>query len=166
MRLAPAICALGLAALPALALDTPQWPPPDAQASRIRELQGVIMSRDSTAAQREAAREELASFLKSPAGRERGRTPDEKPMRARSAVTDPVRVDAVPVTPAAPVPPSEVARVEVIAPPKPIVIPRSGSVAAPTGPSGNFAIDPRTGNVLHGTGAGYVDPRTGQFTPR
>ena len=166
MRLAPALLALGFAALPALALDTPPWPPPDAQASRIRELQGVIMSRDSTATQREAAREELASYLKSPAGQQRGRTPDEKPMRARAAVTDPLHVEAVPVAPAAPVPPSEVARVEVIAPPKPIVIPRTGSIAAPTAPAGNFAIDPRTGNVMHGTGPGYVDPRTGQFTPR
>ena len=134
MRRAPAILALGLAALPALALDTAPWPPPDAQASRIRELQGVIMSRDSTAAQREAAREELAAFLKSPAGQQRGRTPGEKALRARAAVIDPVRVDAVPVTPAAPVPPSAVAHVEVIAPPKPIVIPGTGSVAAPTGP--------------------------------
>ena len=166
MRLAPALFACGLAAQAALALDTPQWPPPDAQASRIRELQGVIMARDSTAAQREAAREELASFLKSPAGQQRGRTVDEKPPRARAAVIDPVHVEAVPVTPAAPVPPSEVAHVEVIAPPKPIVIPRTGSVAAPTTPSGNFAVDPRTGSVMHGTGAGYVDPRTGQFTPR
>ena len=166
MRWAPALAALGLAAGPALALDTPQWPPLDAQASRIRELQAVIMARDSTAAQREAAREELASFLKSPAGQQRGRTPGEKPMRARAAVVDPVHVEAVPVAPAAPVPPSEVAHVEVVAPPKPIVIPRSGSVAAPTTPSGNFAVDPRTGNVMHGTGAGYVDPRTGQFTPR
>lgn len=166
MRFAPALMALGLAVPPALALDTPQWPPPDAQASRIRELQAVIAARESTSAQREAAREELASFLKSPAGQQRGRTPDEKPPRARAAVSDPLHVETVPVTPAAPVPPSEVAHVEVIAPPKPIVIPRTGAVAAPAGPAGTFAIDPRTGNVMHGTGAGYVDPRTGQFTPR
>ena len=166
MRFAPALLAMGLSALPALALDSPSWPPPDAQASRIRELQGVIASRDSTAAQREAAREELASFLKSPAGQQRGRTVDEKPLRARAAVTDPLHVEAVPVAPAPSVPPSDVARVEVIAPPKPIVTPRTGSIAAPATPSGSFAIDPRTGTVLHGTGAGYVDPRTGQFTPR
>jgi hypothetical protein len=167
MRRAPLIVVLALCAPAAGAAGSPQWPPPNADAGRIRELQEVIISRDSTPGQREAAREELGSYLKSPAGQQRGRTVDEKPVRVpRAAITDPIHVEVVPVTPASPVPPSGVARLEVVEPPKPIVIPRSGSIAAPTTPSGNFAIDPRTGNVLHGTGAGYVDPRTGQFTPR
>jgi len=63
----------------------------------------------------------------------------------------------VPANPAAPV-----AHIEVVAPPKPLVLP-SGSVATPSGP---FAVDPRTGAVLHEIPGGYVDPRTGQVTPR
>ena len=167
MRAARGLVLLALCAPAAWAADAPQWLPRDADVARIRQLQEAIMARDSTPAQREAAREELGSYLKSPAGQQRGRTVDEKPVRApRAAVTDPVHVELVPVTPAAPVPPSGVARLEVIEAPKPIVIPRTGAVAAPTSPSGTFAVDPRTGAVMHGAGAGYVDPRTGQFTPR
>ena len=162
-RLAAASWAL-VAAMPAWSLESAQWPPPESTGARMHELQQAIISRDSTAAQREAAREELASLLKSPAGQARGRTRDEKP--ARAAVTDPISVAPLPVTPQAPVPPADVARIEVVPVPKPIVIPRSGAVAQPTSPGAAFAIDPRTGNVMHGNGAGYVDPRTGQFTPR
>jgi hypothetical protein len=56
-----------------------------------------------------------------------------------------------------------VAQVEVVVPPKPIVIPQTGAALTP---SGKFAIDPRTGHVLHETPGGYVDPRTGRFSPR
>jgi hypothetical protein len=163
---------VALVAMPAWALDTPQWPPPDATAARMHELQQAIIARDATAAQREAAREELAELLKSPAGQLRGRTPDEKPRPARAAVTDPVATPIVPVAPAPATPQTGVARLEVIEPPKPLVMPRTGSVAVPITPapplpsSPGFAVDPRTGNVLHGTGAGFVDPRTGQVTPR
>lgn len=164
MRPAHAAALAVLAAAPAWALDSAQWPPPDATAARMHELQQALIARDATPAQREAAREELSALLKSPAGQQRGRTPDEKP--ARAAVVDPIAVKPVPVTPAAPVPPADVARLEVVAPPKPIVMPHSGSVASPINPGATFAIDPRTGQVLHGAGGVYIDPRTGQVTPR
>ncbi len=154
--------ALACAATSAFALDTPQWPPPADVEARMHELQQVIMSRDSTIAQREAAREELAGLLKSPAGKSRGRTADEKPARpARAAIEPFPSVVKREVTPMPPTP--GVARVEVIEPPKTVTIPQTGAQAVP---SGGFAVDPRTGNVLHGFPGGYIDPRTGQVVPR
>ncbi len=155
-------CGLALAAMLAAAAETAQWPPPSAVEARMHELQGVLSSRESTSAEREAAREELSGLLKSPAGQARGRTPDEKPTRPARAAIDPfpsvVRPEiSPPVTPAPPL-----AHVEVVVPPKPIVTP-SGAVASP---SNRFAIDPRTGAVLHEIPGGYVDPRTGQVVPR
>ena len=50
----------------------------------------------------------------------------------------------------------------VVEPPRPMVLP-SGAVVTP---SNRFAIDPRTGAVLHEIPGGYIDPRTGQVTPR
>jgi hypothetical protein len=149
----------------ASALETAQWPPPAPVEARMRELQLAIIAPDSSAAQREAAREELSGLLKSPAGQARGRTPDEKPARPSRASIDPYPSVIAPqrMEPAPYVPPGEVARIEVIVPPKPMVEPRSGTVAAP---GGRFSVDPRTGNVLHEAGAGFVDPRTGQFIPR
>jgi hypothetical protein len=51
-----------------------------------------------------------------------------------------------------------------------VVIPNTGVAAIPldgaSQPRGGFAIDPRTGNILHGTGTAYIDPRTGQLIPR
>ena len=64
---------------------------------------------------------------------------------------------------AAPPPAGSVARVEVIEPPKPIVVPQGTALPLP---DRRFAIDPRTGHVLHESGGGYVDPKTGQFIPR
>src|SRR5689334_5260718 len=72
------LAVLAIAAVPAAAADAPQWPPPPGVAERMRELQQVIIARDSTVAQRDAAREELANLLKSPAGQGKA-TPDEKP---------------------------------------------------------------------------------------
>src|SRR6266849_4599618 len=66
----------------AVAAETPQWPPPSGVEARMKELQAIIGSRDSTAAEREAARKELSGLLKSPAGQARGPTRDEKPARA------------------------------------------------------------------------------------
>jgi hypothetical protein len=147
------------------ALETPAWPPPAGVEARMRELQLVIIDRDSTAPQREAAREELSSLLKSPAGQARGRTPDEKPARPARAAIEPFPSVVKPtpplVSPSAPSP--GVAQVEVIEPPKRLVVPQTGSVLSP---SSRFAIDPRTGSILHETPAGYIDPRTGQFIPR
>src|SRR5437868_6363214 len=87
-----ALAALALAAgviAGASAADEPQWPPPEGVQARMRELQQAIIRRDSTPAEREAAREELGSLLKSPAGQQRGRTPDEKPPRPARAAIDP-----------------------------------------------------------------------------
>jgi hypothetical protein len=155
---------IALAALPALALETAQWPPPAPVADRMRELQLVIIDRDSTLGQREAAREELSGLLKSPAGQKRGRVAGEQPARARAAI-DPFPSVVVPVdvAPSSPPPPAGVARLEVVEPPQAIVDPRTGSAILPgTG----FAIDPRTGGVLHAVPGGYIDPRTGQVIPR
>jgi hypothetical protein len=163
-RLAAAACLASFATL-AAALETAQWPPPEGVEARMRELQQVIGSRESTAAQRDAAREELAGLLKSPAGQQRGRSPDDKRDRPARAAIEPFPSIVKPVNivpPAAP-PPAGVAHIEVIVPPKPIVNPQTGTMVAP---SGRFAVDPRTGNILHEAGTGFVDPRTGQFIPR
>jgi hypothetical protein len=146
----------------AAAIETAQWPPPSGVETRMHELQGVLGSRDSTPAQREAAREELSSLLKSPAGQARGRTPDEKPTRPPRASIDPFPSVVKPAysPPLGPAPP--IAHIEVLTPPRPLVIPNSGAVASP---SNGFAVDPRTGAVLHEIPGGYVNPRTGQVTP-
>lgn len=150
----------------ALALDSVQWPPPAEVESRMRGLQAVIRDPSSTRAQREAARTELSALLKSPAGQARGPTPDEKPPRPARAAIEPYPSVVRPLPSAreaVPAPPG-VARVEVVEPPRaPVVVPQSG---APLAPSGRFAVDPRTGSVLHEVPGGYVDPRTGQFVPR
>ena len=128
----------------------------------MRELQGILGARDVTAAQREAAREELSGLLKSPAGQSRGRAIDEKPARPSRAAIDVVPTTVLPTpNPAAPMP--GVARIEVTEPPKPRIDPRSGVMAAP---AGQASVDPRTGGVLHEVPGGAVDPRTGRFTPR
>lgn len=163
-RLLAAAC-LASFATAAAALENAQWPPPQGVEVRMRELQQVLGSRDSTLAQRESAREELSGLLKSPAGRQRGRTPDEKPQRPARAAIDPYPsvVKPVNVAPPSSPPSAGVAQVEVIVPAKPVVNPQTGAVSAPTG---RFAVDPRTGDVLHEAGAGFIDPRTGQFVPR
>lgn len=155
MRLAAA--GFALAAMLAAAEEA-QWPPPASVEARMRELQGVLGARDSTAAQREAAREELANLLRSPAGQSRPHSADEKP--ARAAIEPYPGVVRPAANPRASAP--GVATMDVVVPPKPIIAP-SGAVAAP---SGRFAIDPRTGMVLHEIPGGYVDPRTGQVVPR
>ena len=157
-----AAAAFALGTCLAGAAETAQWPPAAGVEARMRELQSVLGNRDATAAQRESAREELSNLLTSPAGQARGRTPDEKPARpARGAIVPLQGIVKPAENPLVAEPP--VAHVEVIVPPKPLVIPQSGAVAAP---SGRFAIDPRTGAVLHEIPGGYVDPRTGQVTPR
>ena len=162
MRLALAAVGIVLAGH-ALAVETTQWPPPEDVGARMRELQQVIITRDSTLPQREAAREELSGLLKSPAGQARGRTAGEKRVVRAAIELYPSVVAPVDIAPPAAPPTGGVARMEVIEPPRSLVIPRSG---AATMPSGRFAVDPRTGNVLHETLGGYVDPRTGQFIPR
>jgi hypothetical protein len=155
-----ALACLAIAAAGAAAVETAPWPPPSEVETRMHELQQVLGSRESTPAQREAAREELSGLLKSPAGQARGRTPDEKPARAAIDPFPPIVKPAVSPPIVGPAPP--VAHIEVVQPPRAIVLP-SGVV---TLPSSKFAVDPRTGGVLHEVPGGFVDPRTGQFTPR
>ncbi|HZZ94374.1 MAG TPA: hypothetical protein VFE23_17565 [Usitatibacter sp.] len=157
---------LALAAPAAFALETATWPPPAPVQERMHALQQVIIDKESTAAQREAAREELSGLLKSPAGQERGRTPDEKPVRPARAAIIPFPSVVHPLPPEKPshLPPSEIAHVEVVLPPKPVVLPGKGTAAI--APAPGFAVDPLTGNVLHAVPGGYVDPKTGQFVPR
>ena len=150
---------LALVTALAVAGERAPWPPPSGVETRMRELQAVIASRDATPAQREAARAELSSLLKSPAGQARGRTRDEKPARAAIEPLPSMVKPAEGPIPSAP----PIAHVEVVTPAKPLVIPQTGTAATP---SGRFAIDPRTGAVLHEVPGGYVDPRTGQFVPR
>jgi hypothetical protein len=153
--------AVALAVLPALALEKAQWPPPPETQQRMRELQQAIIDPASTMQQRNAARQELSGLLRSPAGQPRA---DEKPARPARAAIDPFPSVVKPyerVTP--PTPPEGVARVEVIEPPKPVIIPQTGGVALPN--ASGFAIDTH-GNVLHPAPGGWVDPRSGRFVPR
>ena len=152
-------------ALSAAALETPQWPPPTRTVERMRVLQESIRNPESTPAQREAAREELSGLLKSPAGQARGRTADEKPARPARAAIDPFPAVVRPteIATVRPPPAEGVARLEVTAPPKPVVIPETGIVLTPGRP---VTVDPRTGGVLHEIPGGYIDPRTGQVVPR
>ena len=128
----------------------------------MHELQAVLSSRDTTPAQREAARRELAALLRNPSARVP--TPDEKapPRAAIEAYPRIVKPAQGPVPPAPPV-----AHVEAVEPPKSLIaIPGTGTAAVPATPNAGFAIDPRTGAALHAVPGGYIDPRTGQFLPR
>lgn len=161
MRARVRLAILVLGALPAVAAET-GWPPPPQTLARMKALQGVLADREATAAQREAAREELSSLLKSPAGQARGRTADEKPARPARAAIEPVPTTLIPA-PNNLVPTPGVAKLEVVDPPKPLIDPTSGQVMPQVGA---FTVDPRTGNVLHPAPGGAIDPRTGQFVPR
>jgi hypothetical protein len=158
---AAAFLAVALAATGAAAIEPAQWPPPTEVESRMRELQGVLGSRESTPAQRESAREELSGLLKSPAGQARGRTPGEKPTRPARAAIEPFPSVVKPAYSPRVGPAPPLAQVEILDPPRPLSLP-----GALPSPYGRFAIDPRTGSVLHEIPGGYVNPRTGQVTPR
>jgi hypothetical protein len=161
-----AVLLLALASASAWGVENTDWPPPRNVESRMHELQAAIRDPQSTMAQREAAREELAGLLKSPAGQARGRTADEKPVRPARAAIDPYPsvVKALPPIADTVPPPSGVAHLEVLAPPiAPFASPRP---APPAVPAQGFAIDPLTGHVLHPVPGGYVDPRTAQHFPR
>ncbi len=148
-------------ALPVAAAEVASWPPPDAVVSRMHELQGVISDPESSAPQREAARKELADLLKSPAGQSKGPTPDEKPVHPRAAIQPFGQI--VKPAPVVSVPVPGVATVDVLVPPRITIAPQTGR---PIVPSGSAAVDPRTGHIQHETPYGYIDPRTGQFTPK
>ena len=159
-----ALAAAAFAATAASALETAQWPPPDSVAARMKALQQTLSSTETTAAQREAAREELSGLLKSPAGQAKGRSRDEKPARAAVEPFPSIMRSGVAPTPVAVVPPpGGVARLEVVDPPRVVVDPRTGTAAPQVG---GFAIDPRSGSVLHETPGGFVDPKTGRLVPR
>ena len=159
---------LGLSAFAsASAVGNAQWPPSDAVLARMRELQEVLISKDASAAQRDAARVELSKQLKSPNAA--GPTPDEKPVKSMPprAAIEPIGPLSRPMPNPKVVQPG-VANVEVIEPPRLAVpgiaiTPRTG---APVIPSTGAAVDPRTGHILHETPNGYIDPRTGAFTPK
>jgi hypothetical protein len=153
---------LFVVALPAAATDAASWPPPDAVVSRMHELQGVISDPESSASQREAARKALADLLKSPAGQAKGPTPDEKPVHPRAAIQPFGQI--VKPAPVVSVPVPGVATVDVVVPPRITIAPRTGSPIVPS--VGGAAVDPRTGHIQHETPYGYIDPRTGQFTPK
>jgi hypothetical protein len=153
------IASCALAATLAAAMETTQWPPPSGVEARMRELQAIIGSRESTAAQREAARKELSGLLRSPAGQARGPTPDEKPARAAIEPLPSMVKPAEGKLPSAP----PLAHVEVVTPSKTLILPSTGIA---TTPSGGFAVNPRTGAILHEIPGGYIDPRTGQVVPR
>ena len=157
---------LALAASSAQALETAAWPPPGPVQERMHALQQVIIDPQSTAPEREAAREELANLLRSPAGQRPAG--EEKPARPARAAIIPFPSVVQPLAPGKNlVPPSEVAHIEVIQPPKAVAIPGKGTVAVPTSPATpGFAVDPLSGHTLHAVPGGYVDPRTGQFVPR
>jgi hypothetical protein len=141
------------------ALDTPQWPPPAADAARMRELQQVIMSGDSTREQRDAARAELGRMMMGPATS--GPLPHTRP---RAAI-DPFPPIESPVVklPAPRADPPDVARLEVVSPSRVIVNPATGGTIAPLG---STVIDTRTGTILQETPSGYLDPRTGRLIPK
>lgn len=153
--------ALALAPLLAPAVDTPSWPPPPEVLGRMRDLQSTLASPAASKDERAAARRELERLMKKPGAPERG---VEEPRPARAAI-EPFPSVVKPSEPKLPAPPT--ARLEVIQDvplPRPTINPSTGSVLQPARPG--FAIDPRTGNVLHETPAGYIDPLTGRFVPK
>ena len=130
----------------------------------MQQLREVLMSRDSTPAQRDAARAELARMISSPAAKNPSAPGEGKP--ARAAIQPFPSIPSVELKvprPAHPVDPADVAKVEVVSPSRAIVNPTTGSVIAPTG---HTMIDPRTGSVLQETPSGYIDPRTGRLIPK
>jgi hypothetical protein len=162
-----ALALLAAIATQAGAAETSAWPPEGATAERMKQLQQVLHDRQASAVERENARRELAKLLKSPAGQARA-TPDEKPTRPARAAVDPLPtifkstvIPAVPGPSPSPAGAPGVARLEVVPPPQPVANPRTGIATSP--PAGGFAIDPKSGHVLHQGPAGYVDPKTGQI---
>ena len=123
----------------------------------MQALHHVINDPKSTMDERQAAREELVNLLKSPAGQNEGPLPS-KPARAAIQPLGPI------VKPATdpPIVAAPVAHIEVTQPPKPAVT-TGGTVVVPAG--NGFAVDTRNGRTLREVPGGFVDPRTGQFTP-
>lgn len=139
------------------AVETTQWPPPPEAAARMRELQHVITSRESTAEQRNEARAELGRLMRAPSAQ--GPLPHTRP-RAAIEPAAPVKSAVVPMPMG---PPPETAKLEVVSPSRAEPAVPLGPLPAPIGQLG---VDPRTGHVIQKTPAGYVDTVTGQPVKR
>ena len=148
-----------LLAFGAAALDAPQWPPPEAEVRRMRELQAEISSKEATPGRREAARQELGKLLKAPGAAPPPRSPARAAVQPQPSIPAPNL--AMPVAPR--VDPDDVARLEVVGPSRAIVNPATGTLVAPVG---STVIDLRSGTVLVETPSGYVDPRNGRLIPK
>jgi hypothetical protein len=146
-------------AAPAMAAD-PAWPPPPETQARIETLRQKIGDASATAADRQAAREELVRLLMHPSAPATAQPP--KPARAAIDPLPSVLKPASPGPPGLPGPPA----ITPVAPPadapRPIVDPHGGVVV----PAGKNVVDPRTGSLLLDVGNGYVDPATGRFIPK
>ncbi|MBZ0249837.1 MAG: hypothetical protein K8F93_09280 [Burkholderiales bacterium] len=135
----------------------PAWPLGPAAQARIEELRRVIGDAAATAAQRQAAREELVRLLMSPSAT--GKT--VAPLPPRAAIE--------PASPVQPPEPSRGATLPAVTPvepaaraPLPVPDGKGGTVV----PQGKTAVDPRTGTILVDVGNGWVDPATGRFVPK
>lgn len=162
-RALPAVAlALVLGTFRADAVESTTWPPPPEVLGKMRDLQATIASPDTSKEERAAARRELERLMKSAAGQD---TPSADRKPARAAI-DPFPSVVKPIEDRLPGPPPPTARLEVIPDPprRPAINPATGGVVQPSAPG--FAVDPRTGGILHETPAGYVDPRTGRFVPK
>ena len=125
----------------------------------MRELQAEISAKDSTPAQREAARRELGQLLKAPGTA----APQKSAPRAAIQPFPSIAAPGLPLPAPSRVDPDDVAKLEVIVPRRAIVNPATGSVVAPLG---STMIDSRTGRVFIETPSGYMDPVTGRLIPR
>jgi hypothetical protein len=142
-------------AAPANGADPP-WPPtPDARA-RIEHLRRTLGDPAATAAERQAAREELVRLLMHPS---RAGAP-VAPMPPRAAI-DP-SLPLKPATPALPATPVITPVAPPVRAPNPVPDGKGGTVA----PTGKTAVDPKTGATLIDTGNGWLDPATGRFVPK
>jgi hypothetical protein len=157
----PVALLLAAAPLAVLAVDPADWPPVPAVQKRMTELQAVIHDPGASTAEREAARNELRRLLKTRADPHPGPLPGENVPRA--AIEPFPSVVKPAVSPVVKVPAPPMARIDVVVPPKPLIIQNN---ATPAITSPGVAIDPRTGQILHETPNGYVNPRTGEFIPR
>jgi hypothetical protein len=156
-----ALALLGLAPARSAAQEA-AWPPSPEVRARMAALQAVLISRDSDAAARQAAREELIRLLRSPAAPE----PDVKagPSVPRAAI-DPLPSLAFPAASANPPALPRIAPALVTLPPRPnpVVDPANGRVLTP---AGRAVVDPLTGRVLQETPGAFIDPLTGRVVPR
>ena len=164
MTLRAALVALLVAAAPvaAAAVDPADWPPAPAVQKRMAELQAVIRDPAASTTERDSARNALRRLLKSRVARDEVEREDrERP--ARAAIEPFPSVVKPAESPVVRVPAPPVAHIDVVVPPKPLIIQNNGAAAIA---SPGVAIDPRTGQILHETPGGYVNPRTGEFIPR